>query len=253
MSVDVGRKISTPIAAVVDVPNLPIGIGKEGIWWGVPDAMCGIVPVKAMVNTEDMDDSDSSTTSSRSFRSSRSMMEAKSNSANADLMHITGQSVVSLYLCQNRHPKHCRWCHLLGLAKGDLIAAIYDCKSDILLVLFPKIQWVSVVQSTFVRIGLVVLWLMLHHKFFVDKEVVVQFPDCYKSTLKRQFQASGVLGNYNALNVYNIASWSQTIIPVTAAHLWRPKHRPSTSTSAEAESEDTGPAPKTSKRENPFV
>ena len=93
-----------------------------------------------------------------------------------------------------------------------------------------------VIHSTYDPVGLVVMWAILHYKFLVNRDVVVQFPMSYTSTLKQQFHA---IANYDSLNEYNVASWSQTNrIPVTSRR-WIPmaikRKRPECRTSTEAE------------------
>ena len=88
IGVDVQKNITAPQASVGEVPCHHIGIGNDGIWRGSPDAMCRVVPVKAIRN-EEKDKSDSSTCSARV------MCEAKIAFADTDLMQLCGQSVVA--------------------------------------------------------------------------------------------------------------------------------------------------------------
>jgi hypothetical protein len=94
---DVRKNITTPLASVPDVQGAHIGIGKEGIWRGSPDAMCRVVPIEALKNLI----KDSSSDSVSSNASSRAMCEGKVDFLGQDLMQVCGQSVVTSYISKN--------------------------------------------------------------------------------------------------------------------------------------------------------
>lgn len=59
------------------------------------------------------------------------------------------------------------------------------------------------------------------HRLLIKKEVVQHFPATYTSTLKEQFNASGVLDSFKTLKVDNVAGWSHRSIPTKVPKRWR--------------------------------
>lgn len=75
-----------------------------------------------------------------------------------DIMQVCRQSVVASFIAKNLHPQQLSLTPTIGLAKGELMATMYDCTSDVLLMLFPPLQWILPVQSIYEPAGLVILW-----------------------------------------------------------------------------------------------
>ena len=105
----------------------------------------------------------------------RSPIEAKVRLKDDDLKQVVGQAVVSSFINHSRHPNQTAMIPSIGLAKGEIVAALYDCRSDILLVLHPPIEWFSTGRKLFDVGGLVVLWALLHHKLFVKEKTCKSF------------------------------------------------------------------------------
>ena len=119
---------------------------------------------------------------------------------------------------KRRHPRHNSMVPAVGLAKGELLVAAYDCSTDVLLVVHPAMEWFSMATQTYDIGGLVVLWGLLHHWLFLRETVCAAFPGNFACTLKEQFTLNKSLEHYESLNTYGVSSWARA--------LSRPKKRP---------------------------
>ena len=192
LSMDCRKRQTTPIAKVLpEIQRGFIGIGTEGVWHGTPDAICNI-PVLTTSVSRDTDSSDGAT----------STLEEKVKFVDDDLKQVVGHAVVASFINKNRHPHHNSMTPSVGLAKGELIMAAYDCTSDVLLILHPPVEWFSLATQSYDAVGLVTLWAFLHHRLFVKRKTCVSFPALFASSLKQQFRHNQVLERFEKLSEY---------------------------------------------------
>lgn len=205
-----------------------MGMGNSKVWHGSPDGLCDITPLTTLrgggadIDTESGAESDV-------FSGTKSVIEGKREFSPTDMNQLIGEAVVMSYIHNKRHSNQPGLVPALGLALGNVMVAMYDSTRDILLLLLPTVWFKGEViskEKSYDLVWLVILWTMLHHQLFVNESVLGQMPDGYKSSLKQQFQAYGVLDIYQELKSDRIAVWPWKQYPPPATTLWKPPETP---------------------------
>ena len=82
------------------------------------------------------------------------------------------------FIHANRHPAQNALIPALGISggSGEFIAALYDCRRDVLLHLKPVV-WFH--EGRFMESAIFLLWLFLHHKIFLSR--LADVTEGYKS------------------------------------------------------------------------
>ena len=221
ISKDMGKGNIDPEDESVDVTVLSrtfLGVGKADIWRGSPDALCDDVTIVTPKSGADQDAADSDASGGR-----KTPVEGKNITfCPADLHQVVGQAVVTSFVHNSRHPNQLPLTPSVGIASGNIIAALYDCMKDVLITLHPPVEWFSIANERCNPVGIVVLWALLHHSLLLNK-VYLQIPEIYKSSLLMQFENGGVLQRFRTLNSYHIASWPFMNYPVLATVDWSPE------------------------------
>lgn len=199
-----------------DLPCKSMGMGWFNTWHGTPDGLCDIVPLSvAHMATSDGSESEESS-------GGKSPLEAKREFLARDLHQIIGQAVVMSFIHHNRHPKQPSIVPSVGIAGSELMAAMYDCKRDLLLLLQPPICWFSPHDKKCIPAATVALWALLHHQLLLKESVLRQFPEEFCCSLKHQFQQNDTLQLFEQLDRYDIANWPFVNYPPQGSSNWSP-------------------------------
>ena len=100
----------------------------------------------------------------------RVTLEAKHRWDQSIRNQCVGHATIMSFTMTNRQPNLNPLIPAIGISTDWLVAALYDCKADVLLVLTDDVRWLSTAApGEFDAIGLVVLWLLLHHRLFLRK------------------------------------------------------------------------------------
>ncbi len=167
-----------------DVGN--IGIGTHLTWHGIPDAQ-----VRGLVNSEvavtldqdtlDQDALDQDTLSTFMRQDSDGMsvlVEAKLTVCERNLPQIYATAVVSSFTDKNRHKRN-GFTPAILLGRNYIVAALYDCSNDVLLV-SELLEFVS--DQTAVVTGVFFLWILINSRYLpIYTTVYNEFP--YTDTL----------------------------------------------------------------------
>ena len=176
------------------------GMGSELAWHGHPDPICNLPVLVSIICRESEEDSDS-------LDGTRSPIKAKVKLRYADFKQVVGQAVVASFVNHNWHPVHIPMVPSVGVVQGELRAALYNCISDTLFVLYPSMEYFSVARKKFSIGGIRALWLLLHHKIFLNREMCKFFTQNIASSLKNQFQSPDCLKYFLELHDYGIPAW----------------------------------------------
>ena len=119
----------------VQSPTLEaMGMGETTTWHGAPDGCCDIDATSKENNQDDQD--------SDAFSGGKTTIEAKVKSLEiAELNQVTGHAVMMSLIHANRYPAQNALIPALGISggSGEFIAALYDCRRDVLLHLKPVV------------------------------------------------------------------------------------------------------------------
>ena len=184
---DVDRAKTTPKVSLPVAEEEHLGIGNEYVWHGNPDAMCNNVPIATLY--------------SDSYKEVSSGILSKENK----IMQVVGQAVVASFTSHNCYPTHVPMVPSIGITMGEFVVALYDCTTDVLLVLPTKFRVYS--EEGYDHKGLVLLWALLHYRLFLNKQVCKELPDEFACSLQDQFRESSALRIFEGIANYNVASW----------------------------------------------
>ena len=122
-----------------------------------------------------------------------------------DIDQVIGHAVVASFVHHKRHPQQNPLIPSVGISsEGGVIAALYDCQSDVLLSRPPEVTWLNRQDRTLDRCGVVLLWLLLHHSLFLKRLSGVNLK---RAELLRNFANGGALEHYLNLASHHVASW----------------------------------------------
>lgn len=154
---------------------IALGMGDDSIWHGYLDALVDVVPLR-ISSSDDSDDDYSSESSS----GGKSIPEAKVRLVDKVLHQIIGEAVVMSFIHRKRHPQHMVLAPSVAIAAtGEFSAALYDSNKDFLFTLPPRLCWLDITSKSYQKSGLVVLWVLLHHKLFFNQSKYNKIPDRY--------------------------------------------------------------------------
>ena len=179
-----------------------LGMGSSITWHGTPDGRADWAPLQSVSHIHDDSDSDSEASSG-----GKTTCEAKKTFSPSELDQLMAQAVVSSYVHYNRHPEQNPLVPALGFScmDGLLLAVVYDCTTDTMLQLLP-LPWIDMPKRRLVQHGVVVMWLLLHHRLFLKQLPTGSLP---RAGLTDIFERSGALLDYTRLRDYHVINWPQ--------------------------------------------
>ena len=86
------------------------------------------------------------------------------------------------------------------------MAVLYDCREDILLT-SERVSWLEVDDQQLSRPGIVLLWLLLHHKLFMKPLDKANIQELEVAGLLQIFNEAKALDDYKKLNSQHVSNW----------------------------------------------
>ena len=125
-----------------------------------------------------------------------------------DTDQLVGHAMVASFIHSNKHPDQNALAPALGISNGigaEVKAILYDCREDVMLHISPLL-WIDFSSKRFVEDGILVLWLLLHHRPFLKN--LAQCDTLPKARVVEIFDQSHSLTRYQSLVEFKICEWS---------------------------------------------
>ena len=180
-----------------------MGMGTRQTWHGTPDGRANFAAV-SIARTSDHGNTSESESEHSSV--SKTVYEAKKEFCGANIDQLTAQAVVSSFVHNKRHPDQNPLVPAVGISTldGYMVSIMYDCKLDVLLT-SSLIKWLDIDDKRLVKSGVVLLWLVLHHRLFLrELECKVELSE---AGLKKIFRNAQALQAYEQLDSFSVYTW----------------------------------------------
>ena len=188
-----------------------LGMGTRQTWRGSPDCRCNV----DMVSTDKLmrdDDSDDGTDTSCSASGAKVTVEGKKATLGPHEMNqVVGHAVTYGFVHNKRHRSQNPFIPALGIsgARCTMMAAFYCPVTDVLMHFLPdEVRWFDLKNCTFVQEGVFLLWLIIHHSFFLKRLSRHEI----QSNLQQKFDPE-TLAHFRELSAFNKAGWGVSLFP----------------------------------------